>query len=183
VNESVIHERVYTAVDEAYEAKCALVGADMRKIERHIFLQVLDTLWKEHLATMDHLRHGIHLRAFAQKNPKQEYKREAFQLFQEMLVSLKHDVVRFLAHLRLQQDESAEALEQQRREEQAKRAMEFQHAESSGLSFDDEDAEKQRAPVTAQPETFVRDTPKVGRNEACPCGSGKKYKQCHGKLD
>ena len=183
VNESVIHERVYSAVDEAYEAKCALVGADMRKIERHIFLQVLDTLWKEHLATMDHLRHGIHLRAFAQKNPKQEYKREAFQLFQDMLVSLKHDVVRFLAHLRLQQDESAEALEQRRREEQAKRAMEFQHAESSGLSFDDEDEAEQQAPVTAQPETFVRETPKVGRNEACPCGSGKKYKQCHGKLD
>jgi preprotein translocase subunit SecA len=183
VNESVIHERVDTAIDEAYEAKCALVGADMRKIERHIFLQVLDTLWKEHLATMDHLRHGIHLRAFAQKNPKQEYKREAFQLFQEMLVSLKGDVVRFLAHLRLQQDESSEALEQRRREEQAKRAMDFQHAESSGLSLDDEDDEKQQAPVTAQPETFVRDTPKVGRNEACPCGSGKKYKQCHGKLD
>jgi preprotein translocase subunit SecA len=182
VNDSVIHERVYTAIDEAYEAKCALVGADMRKIERHIFLQVLDTLWKEHLATMDHLRHGIHLRAFAQKNPKQEYKREAFQLFQEMLVSLKYDVVRFLAHLRLQQDESADALEQRRREEQAKRAMEFQHAESSGLLLDDADDKKQQAPVTAPPETFVRDTPKVGRNEACPCDSGKKYKQCCGKL-
>lgn len=184
VNESVIHERIYTAVDEAYEAKCALVGADMRKIERHILLQVLDTLWKEHLATMDHLRHGIHLRAFAQKNPKQEYKREAFELFQQMLESLKHDVIRFLAHLRLQQDENAEALEQQRREEQAKRAMEFQHAESSGLSIDEDEDQTAQAPAAqAQPETFVRDAPKVGRNEACPCGSGKKYKQCHGKLD
>jgi len=184
VNESVIHERIYTAVDEAYEAKCALVGADMRKIERHILLQVLDTLWKEHLATMDHLRHGIHLRAFAQKNPKQEYKREAFELFQQMLESLKHDVIRFLAHLRLQQDENAEALEQQRREEQAKRAMEFQHAESSGLSVDEDEDQTAQAPAAqAQPETFVRDAPKVGRNEACPCGSGKKYKQCHGKLD
>jgi preprotein translocase subunit SecA len=183
VNESVIHERVYAAVDEAYESKCALVGADMRKIERHIFLQVLDTLWKEHLATMDHLRHGIHLRAFAQKNPKQEYKREAFELFQQMLESLKHDVVRFLSHLRLQQDENSEALEQQRREEQAKRAMEFQHAESSGLNLEEEDEQPAQAAVAAQPETFVRDTPKVGRNEACPCGSGKKYKQCHGKLD
>ncbi|CAA0096253.1 preprotein translocase subunit SecA [Zhongshania aliphaticivorans] len=181
VNESVIHERVYAAVDEAYESKCALVGADMRKIERHIFLQVLDTLWKEHLATMDHLRHGIHLRAFAQKNPKQEYKREAFELFQQMLESLKHDVVRFLSHLRLQQDENAEALEQQRREEQAKRAMEFQHAESSGLNLEEDD--EQPAQAAAQPETFVRDAPKVGRNDACPCGSGKKYKQCHGKLD
>ncbi|POP53558.1 preprotein translocase subunit SecA [Zhongshania marina] len=183
VNESVIHERVYAAVDEAYESKCALVGADMRKIERHIFLQVLDTLWKEHLATMDHLRHGIHLRAFAQKNPKQEYKREAFELFQQMLESLKHDVVRFLSHLRLQQDENSEALEQQRREEQAQRAMEFQHAESSGLKLEEEDEQPAQAAVAAQPETFVRDTPKVGRNEPCPCGSGKKYKQCHGKLD
>jgi preprotein translocase subunit SecA len=181
VNESIIQERVYAAIDEAYEAKCALVGADMRKIERHIFLQVLDTLWKEHLSTMDHLRHGIHLRAFAQKNPKQEYKREAFELFQQMLDSLKHDVVRFLSHLRLQQDENAEALEQQRREEQAKRAMEFQHAVFSGLSVD-EDEPDQAAPA-AQPETFVRETRKVGRNEICPCGSGKKYKQCHGKLD
>ena len=180
VNESVIHERVYEAVDLAYEAKCALVGADMRKIERHIFLQVLDTLWKEHLATMDHLRHGIHLRAFAQKNPKQEYKREAFTLFQQMLETLKHDVVRFLSHLRLQQDENSEALEQQRREEQAKRAMEFQHAESSGLSVEEVSEPEQAA---AQPETFVREAPKVGRNEPCPCGSGKKYKQCHGKLD
>ncbi|MBQ0797292.1 MAG: preprotein translocase subunit SecA [Zhongshania sp.] len=181
VNESVIHERVYEAVDLAYEAKCALVGADMRKIERHIFLQVLDTLWKEHLATMDHLRHGIHLRAFAQKNPKQEYKREAFTLFQQMLETLKHDVVRFLSHLRLQQDENSEALEQQRREEQAKRAMEFQHAESSGLSVEEDVSEPEQA--AAQPETFVREAPKVGRNEPCPCGSGKKYKQCHGKLD
>jgi preprotein translocase subunit SecA len=181
VNESVIQERVYEAVDLAYEAKCALVGADMRKIERHIFLQVLDTLWKEHLATMDHLRHGIHLRAFAQKNPKQEYKREAFTLFQQMLETLKHDVVRFLSHLRLQQDENSEALEQQRREEQAKRAMEFQHAESSGLSVEEDVSEPEQA--AAQPETFVREAPKVGRNEPCPCGSGKKYKQCHGKLD
>ncbi|MBW2940202.1 preprotein translocase subunit SecA [Zhongshania sp. CAU 1632] len=181
VNESVIHERVYEAVDLAYESKCALVGADMRKIERHIFLQVLDTLWKEHLATMDHLRHGIHLRAFAQKNPKQEYKREAFTLFQQMLETLKHDVVRFLSHLRLQQDENSEALEQQRREEQAKRAMEFQHAESSGLSVEEDVSEP--AQEAAQPETFVREAPKVGRNEPCPCGSGKKYKQCHGKLD
>jgi preprotein translocase subunit SecA len=162
-----------------------MVGADMRKIERHIMLQVLDNLWKEHLATMDHLRHGIHLRAFAQKNPKQEYKREAFELFQEMLESLKHDVIRFLSLLRLQQDENAEALEAQRREEQAKRAMEFQHAESSGLTMDEEEGEaaKPGAQAQAQPETFVRDTRKVGRNEACPCGSGKKYKQCHGKLD
>ncbi len=183
VNEEVLIEKINQAIADAYEAKCALVGPDMRKIERHIMLQVLDTLWKEHLATMDHLRHGIHLRAFAQKNPKQEYKREAFELFQEMLDSLKLEVIRFLSHLRLQQNENAEELARQRREEQAKRAMEFQHAESSGLTLDDEvrDEDAEAAPST--PETFVRDGRKVGRNEVCPCGSGKKYKQCHGKLD
>jgi preprotein translocase subunit SecA len=185
VNEETLRDKILAAVETSYEAKCVIVGADMRKIERHIMLQVLDNLWKEHLATMDHLRHGIHLRAFAQKNPKQEYKREAFELFQEMLESLKHEVIRFLSHLRLQQDENAEALEAQRREEQAKRAMEFQHAKSSGLTMDEDEGEAANpaSQAQAQPETFVRDTRKVGRNEACPCGSGKKYKQCHGKLD
>ncbi|GAA4105235.1 preprotein translocase subunit SecA [Zhongshania borealis] len=183
VNEEVLTEKINQAIAEAYEAKCALVGFDMRKIERHIMLQVLDTLWKEHLATMDHLRHGIHLRAFAQKNPKQEYKREAFELFQEMLDSLKLEVIRFLSHLRLQQNENAEELARQRREELAKRAMEFQHAESSGLALEEDGDEQAAAPAPSVPETFVRDTRKVGRNEVCPCGSGKKYKQCHGKLD
>ncbi len=181
LQEEGVRERILDAVTAGYEAKCEKVGPDMRKIERHIMLQVLDTLWKEHLATMDHLRHGIHLRAFAQKNPKQEYKREAFELFQQMLDSLKHEVVRFLAHLQLQQDESAEALERKRREEQARRAMEFQHAEASAM--DAEPAEDVgEAPEQAVPETFVREGRKVGRNEPCPCGSGKKYKQCHGKL-
>ncbi|AMO69444.1 preprotein translocase subunit SecA [gamma proteobacterium BDW918] len=183
VNEEVLTEKINQAITEAYEAKCALVGPDMRKIERHIMLQVLDTLWKEHLATMDHLRHGIHLRAFAQKNPKQEYKREAFELFQEMLDSLKLEVIRFLSHLRLQQNENAEELARQRREEQAKRAMEFQHAESSGLTLDEEMSDEPAEATPSTPETFVRDGRKVGRNEVCPCGSGKKYKQCHGKLD
>ncbi|MAY38437.1 MULTISPECIES: preprotein translocase subunit SecA [Spongiibacter] len=181
LQEEGVRERILDAVTAGYEAKCEKVGPDMRKIERHIMLQVLDTLWKEHLATMDHLRHGIHLRAFAQKNPKQEYKREAFELFQQMLDSLKHEVVRFLAHLQLQQDESAEALERKRREEQARRAMEFQHAEASAMDAESEE-DVGEAPEQAVPETFVREGRKVGRNEPCPCGSGKKYKQCHGKL-
>ncbi|WP_417765799.1 preprotein translocase subunit SecA [Spongiibacter tropicus] len=181
LQEEGVRERILDAVTAGYEAKCEKVGPDMRKIERHIMLQVLDTLWKEHLATMDHLRHGIHLRAFAQKNPKQEYKREAFELFQQMLNSLKHEVVRFLAHLQLQQDESAEALERKRREEQARRAMEFQHAEASAMDAEPEE-DVGEAPEQAVPETFVREGRKVGRNEPCPCGSGKKYKQCHGKL-
>ena len=181
LQEEGVRERILDAVTAGYEAKCEKVGPDMRKIERHIMLQVLDTLWKEHLATMDHLRHGIHLRAFAQKNPKQEYKREAFELFQQMLDSLKHEVVRFLAHLQLQQDESAEALERKRREEQARHAMEFQHAEASAMDAEPEE-DVGEAPEQAVPETFVREGRKVGRNEPCPCGSGKKYKQCHGKL-
>jgi preprotein translocase subunit SecA len=179
--EDRLREKISQAVEDAYNAKCEKIGPEMRRIERHIMLQVLDTLWKEHLATMDHLRHGIHLRAFAQKNPKQEYKREAFELFEEMLVNLKIEVVRFLSHLQLQQDESAEALEQQRRAEAAQRAMEFQHAESSGLT--EESAADEGQAQAEMPETFVREGRKVGRNEPCPCGSGKKYKQCHGKLD
>ena len=98
-----------------------------------------------------------------------------------MLDSLKHEVVRFLAHLQLQQDESAEALERKRREEQARRAMEFQHAEASAMDAESEE-DVGEAPEQAVPETFVREGRKVGRNEPCPCGSGKKYKQCHGKL-
>ncbi|AKH68903.1 preprotein translocase, SecA subunit [Spongiibacter sp. IMCC21906] len=185
LHEEGIRDKILSAVEEAYKAKTDRVDVDMRKIERHIMLQVLDTLWKEHLSTMDHLRHGIHLRAFAQKNPKQEYKREAFTMFQQMLESLKHEVVRFLSHLQLQQDESAEELQRQRREEEAKRAMNFQHAESSAMDAEEENAEAAAAPAqaAATPETYVRDGKKVGRNEPCPCGSGKKYKQCHGTLN
>jgi preprotein translocase subunit SecA len=127
---------------------------------------------------MDHLRQVIHLRAYAQKNPKQEYKREAFNLFQSMLDSLKHDVVRFLFNVRIQREDEIEALERQRREEQAHKQMEFKHDDASLAEADSEGAEAETAPV----EPFVREGKKVGRNEPCPCGSGKKYKQCHGKL-
>ncbi len=178
LHEEPLREKLEAAVTEAYRAKCEAVGPDMRKIERHIMLQVLDTLWKEHLATMDHLRQGIGLRGYAQKNPKQEYKREAFQLFQDLLESLKRDVIRFLSHIQIQRDEDVEALERERREAQAKKQMEFQHAESSALAEAGADAggeEEQHSP-------FVRDGRKVGRNEPCPCGSGKKYKHCHGSL-
>jgi len=141
-------------------------------------LQVLDTLWKEHLATMDHLRAGIHLRSYAQKNPKQEYKREAFELFQSMLESLKHEVIRFLSHIQIQRNEEVEELERERREAAARQAMEFQHAESSALE-ESADAGKAAGDGAAP---FVREDRKVGRNEPCPCGSGKKYKHCHGRL-
>jgi preprotein translocase subunit SecA len=146
-------------------------------------LQVLDTLWKEHLATMDHLRQGIHLRAYAQKNPKQEYKREAFELFQQMLENLKSEVVRFLSHVQIRREDEVELAEQRRREAEARKSMHFQHAEVSVLAAADDGDEAESPPARPAPAApFVREEPKVGRNEPCHCGSGKKYKHCHGKL-
>jgi preprotein translocase subunit SecA len=179
LHEEALRERILAEIQSAYEAKCADVGPDMRKIEKQIMLQVLDTLWKEHLATMDHLRQGIHLRAYAQKNPKQEYKRESFELFQQLLTGLKYEVVKFLSHVQIQRRDEAEAIEAQRRADAEKANMAFQHAEASAMAEETADAE---GPEMAAPQTFTREQPKVGRNEPCPCGSGKKYKQCHGKL-
>ncbi|RLQ23737.1 preprotein translocase subunit SecA [Seongchinamella sediminis] len=183
LHEEALRERIVGAVQAAYDAKSEAVGPDMRKIEKQIMLQVLDTLWKEHLATMDHLRQGIHLRAYAQKNPKQEYKRESFALFEELLSNLKQEVIRFLSHVQIQRQDEAALIEQQRREAAEREKLAFQHAEASGMASPEAGAEQQ--PPQQQPlvpETFVRDQPKVGRNDPCPCGSGKKYKQCHGKL-
>jgi preprotein translocase subunit SecA len=151
----------------------------MRRIEKQIMLQILDTLWKEHLSTMDHLRQGIHLRAYAQKNPKQEYKRESFQLFEQLLVNLKYEVVKFLSHVQIQRRDEAEAMERQRREAAAREQLAFQH--DAAPSLESQPTEASEGEV-APPQTYTREQPKVGRNEPCPCGSGKKYKQCHGKL-
>ncbi|MFG1489091.1 SEC-C metal-binding domain-containing protein, partial [Oceanospirillum sp. HFRX-1_2] len=150
----------------------------IRQFEKQVLLQVLDTRWKEHLAAMDHLRQGIHLRGYAQKNPKQEYKRESFELFQEMLGNIKHDAIRILSHVQVQQESDVEEMERRRREAQAEQAYQYQHAESNAMGSDNES--EQPDEDAAQP--FVREGRKVGRNEPCPCGSGKKFKQCHGKL-
>ncbi len=184
LHEESLRRRIAEAIDAAYEEKAAGIGADMRTVECHIMLQVLDNLWKEHLATMDHLRHGIHLRAFAQKNPKQEYKREAFELFGQMLENLKFEVTRFLSHVQIQRHEEVEELERQRREADARQAMEFQHDEASALDAPPAGSPEMAAPPAgpAPKQPVVREERKVGRNEPCPCGSGKKYKQCHGKL-
>jgi preprotein translocase subunit SecA len=176
LHEDGLRARIADAVQSAYDAKCASVGPDMRRIEKQIMLQILDTLWKEHLSTMDHLRQGIHLRAYAQKNPKQEYKRESFQLFEQLLVNLKYEVVKFLSHVQIQRRDEAEAMERQRREAAAREKLAFQH--DAAPSLEPEPSEPDEAP----PQTYTREQPKVGRNEPCPCGSGKKYKQCHGKL-
>lgn len=178
LNEDSLREKITTDIVATYQAKADEIGPEIRRFEKHIMLQVLDNLWKEHLATMDHLRQGIGLRAYAQKNPKQEYKREAFELFQSMLDNLKHDVIRFLCNVQIQRDDEVEALEQQRREESQKQQMEFTHAATSSI---ESEPEEEVGEAAAAP--FVRSEKKVGRNEPCPCGSGKKYKQCHGKLN
>ncbi|MEM1404428.1 MAG: preprotein translocase subunit SecA [Pseudomonadota bacterium] len=183
LHEETIRERIGEAVQAAYDEKAESVGPDMRRIEKQIMLQVLDTLWKEHLATMDHLRQGIHLRAYAQKNPKQEYKRESFELFQDLLSNLKYEVIKFLSHVQIQRRDEAELIEQRRREAAEKAKMAFQHAKASAMASDPEAAAAGAEPETAPAaQTVTRDQPKVGRNEPCPCGSGKKYKHCHGAL-
>ena len=182
LDEDKLREKVLAQIDEEYAAKeteWADAGIDMRIVEKQIMLQILDQRWKEHLAMMDHLRQGIHLRAYAQKQPKQEYKREAFELFQELLYNIKLDVVRMLSRIQVERPEDVEAQERQRRAAEAER-MDYQHAEASAMGGGEPQAAQPAAPEKVA--TFVRDEPKVGRNEPCPCGSGRKYKQCHGKV-
>ncbi len=174
LDEETLRARVIELVQEDYQTRYADVGAQMREVERQIMLQVLDTQWKDHLANMDQLRQGIGLRAYAQKNPKQEYKRESFAMFEELLANIKYETIRFLSHIQVASDEDMRKLEAQRRKEQEGR--EYQHAQSANLA---QETGEEGAP-TAQP--VQRLGPKVGRNDPCPCGSGKKYKQCHGKI-
>ena len=173
LHEETLREKIIDSIVEAYKEKEREAGSEtMRHIEKAVMLQVLDTQWKEHLAMMDQLRQGIHLRGYAQKNPKQEYKRESFEMFTEMLERIKHEVVTILSRVQVRSDEEIEAMEAQRR--QNSDAIEYQHEDVSAMGTND--AEEEHTP-------FVRDGKKVGRNEPCPCGSGKKYKQCHGKLN
>ncbi|ANB16599.1 Preprotein translocase subunit SecA [Dokdonella koreensis DS-123] len=172
-------QRVLDAADRVFREKEAMLGSDvMRQLEKHVMLTVLDNAWKEHLASMDYMRQGIHLRGYAQKQPKQEFKREAFSLFQQMLEKIKHELVQVLARVRIRTEEEVQAMEQQqqRQAEAQARAMQFQHAGPGGLG---EEAPAEEEPAQAQ---ALRDAPKVGRNDPCPCGSGRKYKQCHGRL-
>ncbi len=183
LHEEALREKIVAAVQAAYDAKSADVGPPMRKIEKQIMLQVLDTLWKDHLATMDHLRQGIHLRAYAQKNPKQEYKRESFALFEQLLQNLKYEVVKFLSHVQIQHQDESALIEARRREAAEREKLAFQHAAASAMA-EEALASASAEPAPAEtPQTFTREQPKVGRNEPCPCGSGKKFKQCHGRID
>jgi preprotein translocase subunit SecA len=178
-DESLIEEDLRRIIVEQaqarYAEKEALLGQELRLFEKRIMLDILDNLWKEHLAGMDYLRQGIHLRAYAQKQPKQEYKREAFELFEGLLYNVKVEVIRFLSRVQFQADENAQALEDRRRAEAANSKMIFQKSQSP-------DAAEPETPEAGQAAPFVRPERKVGRNEVCPCGSGKKYKACHGRL-
>ena len=175
LDEETLRARVVALVEEDYQTRYASVGAQMREVERQIMLQVLDNQWKDHLANMDQLRQGIGLRAYAQKNPKQEYKRESFAMFEELLANIKYETIRFLSHIQVTSDEDMRKLEAKRRKEQEGR--EYQHAQSANLA---QESGEEGAPA-AQP--IQRLGPKVGRNDPCPCGSEKKYKQCHGKIN
>ncbi|MBO9716738.1 MAG: preprotein translocase subunit SecA [Pseudoxanthomonas sp.] len=185
-----IERHVQESVEAMFAQKEAQLGPETaRALEKHIMLNVLDQGWKEHLARMDYLRQGIHLRGYAQKQPKQEYKKEAFELFSEMLDNVKRQVVTLLARVRIRSEEEVAELEAQERAqaEAQLRQAQFQHATAQGYDTEDEVAaiERERHAAvmgTAAAGTVVRDTPKVGRNDLCPCGSGKKFKHCHGQL-
>jgi preprotein translocase subunit SecA len=189
LNEEGILAKCLEETEKTYKQKEATIGGElMRNVEKQVMLRQLDLHWKEHLAAMDHLRQGINLRSYAQKNPKQEYKREAFEMFGTMLEHIKHDTIGILSRIRIQTEQELDDTAERRR---AAEALRFQHAQASALGG-------QPAPAPARPgqaagpeqsaagppaAPFVREAPKVGRNEPCPCGSGKKFKQCHGKLN
>lgn len=182
--EETLRERITAKIDESYAKKSAEVGPNMRAFEKQITLQILDTLWKENLSQMDSLRQGIGLRGYAGKNPKQEYKREAFAIFEELLNNIQYEVIKFLSHVKIKQQDEIDAIERKREEELEKEQTVMTHQTANLM---DNKAQQQTnaqegAAAPAQKAPFVREEQKVGRNEPCPCGSGKKYKQCHGKL-
>lgn len=180
INDEDVLEKVLEAARVAYRQKVDMVGAESwAGFERSVMLQVIDTQWREHLSALDHLRQGIHLRGYAQKNPKQEYKREAFELFSDMLDRVRDDVIRLLMTVRIQTQEEIEQAEQEAAQAVQMQNVQYQHT-------DYQEAEQQARQPAAQasdhPGTLRNVLPKVGRNDACPCGSGKKYKHCHGQL-
>jgi len=179
-----LKEEIIEAAGKAYREKEQEVGSEiLRQFEKSVMLQILDNAWKEHLAAMDHLRQGIHLRGYAQRDPKQEYKREAFQMFRSMLENIKHETISILSRVQVQSEEDVEAVDEQRRES-APQEVHYEHAEVNALSEEEAQAIMEEGEdVAVEHKPYVRPNRKIGRNEPCPCGSGKKYKQCHGKLN
>ncbi|MCG7897641.1 MAG: preprotein translocase subunit SecA [Candidatus Thiodiazotropha weberae] len=179
LHEETLKAKILDRLSSSYQEKQTLVGDEnMRQFEKAMMLQTLDSHWKEHLAAMDYLRQGIHLRGYAQKNPKQEYKREAFSMFSGMLESIKQEVVSLLSKVQVQMPEELALQEQQPQVNE----FEFKHETFEGLAGESE-AEQPAPEQEEAHQPFVRDGRKIGRNEPCPCGSGKKYKQCHGRLN
>jgi preprotein translocase subunit SecA len=184
LDEDRLLQRIGDRLGEIYRDKAEAIGPPvMRHFEKTVMLQVLDDSWKEHLAAMDHLRQGIHLRGYAQKDPKQEYKKEAFEMFTSMLDGIKHEVIGIVSKVQVRSEEEVTQMEEQNRTPQE---FEYQHAEVSAMSAgaeagDEEVSGEPAAPPLTKP--YTREGAKVGRNDPCPCGSGKKYKACHGKLD
>jgi preprotein translocase subunit SecA len=174
IHEEVLRQRILDAVDEHFDAKEELTGSQvMRHFEKALMLNVLDQQWKDHLASMDYLRQGIGLRGYAQKQPMQEYKRESYEMFTELLGNIKQEVIRILARVQVKAEEDVEAVDAQRRRETE---MEYRHDQAGAPAGEDPRG------VAVAHQTYVRDGRKVGRNEPCPCGSGNKYKHCHGRL-
>ena len=161
-----------------------MVGSEaMRHLEKSVMLSVLDSQWREHLAAMDYMRQSIHLRGYAQKDPKQEYKREAFTLFSDMLEGIKRETISILTRVQFKTETDIDAIDQQRREQEPQN-LQFMHADAPSVIATKESASGHTAEDTdASPMVpYIRQDAKTGRNDPCPCGSGKKYKQCHGRL-
>ena len=178
LHEETLREHIIAELEKEHAEKEKMIGPEtMRHFEKSVMLQVLDNAWKEHLAAMDHLRQGIHLRGYAHKDPKQEFKREAFEMFSTLLDNIKHEVVTTLSRVKVQAEEDIEAIDEQR---QGEMPLHYEHAEASAMADAEEKEEEEAPPEQHKP--FVRGGRKIGRNEPCPCGSGKKYKQCHGRL-
>lgn len=187
VNEEDVRERIHQRVEKLFEEKQDRVGPEvMRGVEKNLMLNVLDERWKEHLASMDYLRQGIGLRGYAQKNPKQEYKREAFTMFQELLEQIKHETISLISRVELPTLEEIKAMEAAK-QEQVPENVQYQHAQADDILHPEQQQQAlpqgdQLAEQQAKPEPFKRTDKKLGRNDPCHCGSGKKFKQCHGKL-
>jgi preprotein translocase subunit SecA len=189
LDEKGLRKLVLERVEREYQAKVDSVGPRvMHELEKQIMLRQLDAQWKEHIAALDYLRQGIHLRGYAQRNPKQEYKREAFEMFSAMLDRVKRDTITILARIQIRRPEDVAAVEPRSSDP---KTLQFQHAAAPSLTAlgaaaaatPQRPLEQPRAPAPPEPVTpYVREQPKVGRNQPCPCGSGKKYKQCHGRL-
>ncbi|MCZ6498147.1 MAG: preprotein translocase subunit SecA [Gammaproteobacteria bacterium] len=186
LNEQGLRQQIVELIEREYDSKTESVGPQViRELEKGVMLRQLDMHWKEHIGALDYLRQGIHLRGYAQKNPKQEYKREAFEMFSDMLDRVKHDTISILSKIQIRRPEDVAAVEPQRSDTST---MRFQHAEASTFAAAPVPQSPPRlgvprAPPQAEPVTpYVREQPKVGRNKPCPCGSGKKFKHCHGRL-